>query len=131
MVKEFCGWPELGLRVAQLRQPGQVVMALRYQIASELEFYVPGQPQVYCLNAFGRGNQFDLVNDYEGLGGKNVLIVSEGPIPPALVKKFHEMRGPTVVTIRWRGVVVKSFLVYDGRWFDHARGSSLAGRARA
>jgi len=92
-------------------------MALRYQIASELEFYLPGQPRVYCLNAFGRGNQYDFTNDYQGLGGKDVLLVSEYPIPEKLAQKFEKVNFPVKLQIFFRGVVIKTFFIYDCRGF--------------
>ena len=128
LLQEFKGWPELAKRARELRAPGQVVMALRYQIASELEFYLPGQPRVYCLNAFGRGNQYDFTNDYQGLGGKDVLLVSEYPIPEKLAEKFEKVYPPVKFDVTFRGAVIKSFFIYDCHRFEHERGISLEGR---
>lgn len=62
------GWQELGERVGQqidrLRSQGAepIVLTDYYQLASELAFYTPGNPTVYCLqSALGdRLSQYDL-----------------------------------------------------------------------
>ena len=125
LVKEFRGWPELAEEVRSMRKPGQVVMALRYQIASELEFYLADQPFVYCMNAFGRGNQYDFTNDYDALGGMDVLLVSEKPIPEDLAEKFHEVEPPVTFNYSYKKVIVKTFLIYQCHNFDHSRGRPL------
>jgi hypothetical protein len=130
LLQEFQGWPVLAKKAGELRTPNQVVMALRYQVASELEFYLPGQPRVYCLNAFGRGNQYDFTNDYQGLGGKDVLLVSEYPIPEKLAEKFEKVNFPEKLQIFFRGAVIKTFFIYDCRNFEHSLGVSLEGRER-
>ncbi|MCX8033922.1 MAG: glycosyltransferase family 39 protein [Thermodesulfovibrio sp.] len=59
------GWRELGVKVSkikiELEKYGNVVIfSDRYQISSELAFYVNGQPTVYCINVGRRMNQYDL-----------------------------------------------------------------------
>lgn len=112
-VKEFYGWPKLAMKVSQSEFPEQIVMTLRYQIASELEFYYPREIQVFCLNDFGRGNQYDLENDFQRINGKDILLVSEKPIPPKLAERFEKI-GPTVTYMQiFRGVIVKTYYMYN------------------
>jgi len=59
------GWKELGLKVSEIKKEleksGKVVIfSNRYQISSELAFYVDGKPFVYCIPLNRRMNQYDL-----------------------------------------------------------------------
>jgi len=125
LCRELCGWQELGAHVGDMRQNHETIMALRYQIAAELEFYVPGQPQVYCLNAFGRGNHYDFRNDYAALDAQTILIVSEKPIPPELAGKFNTLDGPFRFEVKNRDLIIKSFLIYRGHNFNAFNGPIL------
>ncbi|MEJ2215459.1 MAG: glycosyltransferase family 39 protein [Gemmatimonadota bacterium] len=56
------GWSALA-RAVERAAPGDgpvTFAATRYQDASELSFYLPGQPFVHSLNRLGRPNQYDL-----------------------------------------------------------------------
>ncbi|MBT4485544.1 MAG: glycosyltransferase family 39 protein, partial [Candidatus Latescibacteria bacterium] len=123
--RELRGWPELGRKISELGKSGQVIMATRYQVASELEFYHPEHPRVYCMNAFGRGNQYDFINDYQALGGKDVLLVTEKGIPGRLAEKFHHVEPPIKFEVVYRGAVLRTFLIYKCAHFDNSRGISL------
>jgi len=65
------GWEELGLKVSEIKKSlekeGKVIIfSDRYQISSELAFYVEGKPRVYCIPIGRRMNQYDLwesIND--------------------------------------------------------------------
>ena len=54
----------------------------RYQIASQLAFYVPGHPAVYNANFGRRMNQYDLWGGWEALVGRNGLFVMYGDVEP-------------------------------------------------
>lgn len=62
------GWRELGVEVGKLRDafdaqgPEPIIVADHYQIASQVAFYTPGNPTVYCAQpAFGeRQSQYDI-----------------------------------------------------------------------
>jgi hypothetical protein len=63
-VYEIRGWDLLGEKVAEIRKnmprPGNsFIFGLRYQIASELAFYVPGQPFTVSINRWNRPNVYD------------------------------------------------------------------------
>jgi len=62
--RETTGWRALGEKAALARQampnPGKTFLfGLRYQIASELAFYAPGQPQTVSINRWKRPNVYD------------------------------------------------------------------------
>ncbi|MCG2710087.1 MAG: glycosyltransferase family 39 protein, partial [Thermodesulfovibrionales bacterium] len=59
------GWKELGREVSrvsdELSKKGQFfIFSDKYQVSSELAFYVKGQPITYCVNLGRRMNQYDL-----------------------------------------------------------------------
>ncbi len=64
IAEETTGWKELGIEVEKMRDrmpnPEKTFLfGLRYQIASELAFYVPGQPETVSINRWKRPNVYD------------------------------------------------------------------------
>lgn len=62
--REIQGWDRLGVEAGQMRErmprPDRTFLfGLRYQIASELAFYVPGQPETVSINRWKRPNVYD------------------------------------------------------------------------
>ena len=63
-VYEIRGWDLLGEKVAEIRRnmprpDGSFIFGMRYQVASELAFYVPGQPYTVSINRWNRPNVYD------------------------------------------------------------------------
>jgi hypothetical protein len=91
------GWSQLGAAVGraldQERLAGRepFVVSGDYQTASEIAFYCPGEPAVYCLQAAlgGRQNQYDIwpnpVRDAEQFVGRSCVYV--GPMRAELTGK--------------------------------------------
>ncbi|MDP8255962.1 MAG: glycosyltransferase family 39 protein [Candidatus Alcyoniella australis] len=74
------GWPELAQRVQREIQdapdPAHTIAGSRcYQIASELEYHLPGSPQTFSANYSTKGNDYDLRVDYHALEGWTFVIV--------------------------------------------------------
>jgi undecaprenyl-diphosphatase len=120
--KRLAGWPELGRAVgaaaAALPQPPFLVSD-RYQIASQLAFYVPGHPRVYNANLGRRMNQYDIWGGWEGLGGRDGLFVSydAGEPPPDLRAAFTAVERLAVVPVVHNGRRLHDFSIYLGRGF--------------
>lgn len=62
--RECAGWDALGQKVGtvveEMERPDQTfIFGLRYQYASELAFYVPGQPRTVSINRWTRPNVYD------------------------------------------------------------------------
>lgn len=81
---EMSGWRELGKKAEQLR--GQMPMpektfffGLRYQTASELAFYTPGQPRTVSINKWKRPNVYDYWWKDQDLIGWNAVGVTYDP----------------------------------------------------
>ena len=120
--KRLRGWPELGQAVGELmRQEPKppFLMSDRYQIASELAFYVPGQPRVYNANLGRRMNQYDLWGGWEALRGRDGLYVAyDTPEAPAALRQaFVEVALVRRVPVDSEGVRIKAFAVFRGRDF--------------
>jgi len=77
------GWKALGNEVTEIyndmSKKGKVfILSDRYQISSELAFYVKGHPYTYCVNFKRRMNQYDLWQGFENLIGYNAILVMSG-----------------------------------------------------
>jgi len=75
------GWKELGREVSrvseELSKQGQFfIFSERYQVSSELAFYVKGQPITYCANLGRRMNQYDLWPGFNSLLNFNAVFVT-------------------------------------------------------
>ncbi len=93
----FAGWKELGEKVTELSHKAgdkTFIFSDNYHIASELAFYVKGQPQTYCINLGRRMNQFDLWPDIKQFENKNyhAIYVSNDKAPDSLLNAFNDTK---------------------------------------
>src|SRR4030043_1372796 len=75
------GWKELGSEVAKLYEKMSeerpvFLFSERYQVSSELAFYVKGHPTTYCINLSRRMNQYDLWPGFSELLHYNAIFVT-------------------------------------------------------
>lgn len=80
---ECVGWDDLGRQVDQARKkmprPAETFLfGLQYQYASELAFYVPGQPRTVSINHWTRPNVYDFWQNDSMLVGKDGIGIFEG-----------------------------------------------------
>ena len=120
--KRLRGWPELGQAVGDAMCHSGFPLFLvsdRYQIASELAFYVEGNPRVYNANLGRRMNQYDLWGGWEALKGRDGLFITygAGDPPQELRPAFREVGRVQVVSIAFRGQHLRDFSIYWGRNF--------------
>jgi 4-amino-4-deoxy-L-arabinose transferase-like glycosyltransferase len=77
----MAGWKDLAARVAQERGPDGSplpVVGCYYRTASTLAFNLPGRPETWSSNAFGRpGLAYDFWTDPRTLAGREVLVVQD------------------------------------------------------
>jgi membrane-associated phospholipid phosphatase len=79
------GWQTLGNEVSLVKselssetpQSPIFIFSDSYQVASELSFYVSGQPETYCINLGRRMNQYDLWGGWDKLIGYNAIYVTD------------------------------------------------------
>jgi len=84
IAKEIKGWDRLGAEAGQMRdrmpRPDRTFLfGLRYQIASELAFYVPGQPETVSINRWKRPNVYDYWWEDKDLIGWDAVGVTYRP----------------------------------------------------
>lgn len=110
--REVVGWDQLGERVgaeaSRMPRPAQTFLfGLRYQYASELAFYVPGQPHTVSINRWTRPNVYDFWNEDRLLIGQDAVGVFE-----------HREMGPVVATLFDHADPVEEVRLYrDSPWF--------------
>jgi 4-amino-4-deoxy-L-arabinose transferase-like glycosyltransferase len=113
----FAGWKNLGEKVSEFREKQvgdkSFIFSDNYHIASELAFYVDGQPQTYCINLGRRMNQFDIWEGINQYSNKNfdAIYVSYNPAPPKLIEAF-EAYEKYEFTRRYRELYKKEMFIY-------------------
>ena len=75
------GWKELGREVSRVsdefsKKGHFFIISDKYQVSSELAFYVKGQPITYCANLGRRMNQYDLWPGFNNLVNFNAVFVT-------------------------------------------------------
>ncbi len=106
MAKKLQGWKELGSDASRIQSEMSsagplFVFSDSYQVASELAFYMKGNPVTYCVNLGRRMNQYDLWPGFGGFLGRNAIFVVEGiaqDMPKPLAKTFRGY-SPQVVSV--------------------------------
>ena len=85
-----------------------------YQVASELAFYVSGQPRVYNVNLGRRMNQYDIWGGLDSLQGTDLLFVTygDGEAHHSIREACRELRRVEVVTISHHGNPVQVFSIF-------------------
>ncbi len=103
---ELLGWDELGQAVDDARKEmstpeNTFIFGLRYQIASELAFYVPGNPRTVSINRWMRPNVYDYWwKDEELMGMDAVGVVREKrDYQTRLTQVFERVDPPEAVMI--------------------------------
>ena len=114
--KRLVGWSNLALEVQDLRGkfPNSFVFSDDYFVSSELSFYLPDHPLVYCINLGRRMNQFDFwenINTPKNYG-KTGIYVSKAGLHPNVKKGFEKLVFHEKFHVKYRGQVVKTFNIY-------------------
>ncbi len=130
--KRLRGWPELGTAVGEVMRSAPTppfLVSDRYQIASELAFYVEGNPRVFNANLGRRMNQYDLWGGWEELKGRNGLFVTYGAeeAPAELRAAFRSVERVRVLPIVHRGQHLRDFAMFLGRDFQGFPARALSG----
>jgi 4-amino-4-deoxy-L-arabinose transferase-like glycosyltransferase len=117
------GWQTLARAVETLAvQMPQAPFLLsdRYQISSELAFYVRGQPQTFNVNLGRRMNQYDLWDGLPTLAGHDAIYVQPGSaeLPQALRATFQRCDEGKPVIIEELGIELKRFYLFSCRGFS-------------
>jgi undecaprenyl-diphosphatase len=118
------GWRELGALVGAHRRampaPERTfLLAERYQVTSELAFYVEGHPPAYNVNLGRRLNQYDFWEGPERHRQWDAIYVQEnvGSLDTRIVGAFDRIEGPFRVDVRRRGLLIRTVAIYRGYGF--------------
>ncbi|MFP4475374.1 MAG: glycosyltransferase family 39 protein [Desulfatibacillaceae bacterium] len=103
---ELAGWRRLGARVHEIRgrmpDPDDTFLfGMRYQVASELAFYVPGQPETVSINKWARPNVYDYWVEDGGMVGMDAVGATRRVEywPRLLPRIFERVEGPEELRI--------------------------------
>lgn len=113
------GWAELGERVSghleEMSSSNRTfIFSDRYQVTSELAFYVRGKPTTYCVNLGRRMNQYDLWEGFLSFRGQDALYVKKGnrKADPEVRNAFASVRKEPLVVIRREGEKIRKFSIF-------------------
>jgi undecaprenyl-diphosphatase len=113
------GWAQLGDRVSgeleeMVSSNRTFIFSDRYQIASELAFYVRGRPTTYCVNLGRRMNQYDLWEGFLALRGQDALYVKQGnrKAEDEVRNAFVSVRKEPLFVISRGGEKVRRFSIF-------------------
>jgi undecaprenyl-diphosphatase len=117
------GWRALAQAVERLREQRSkppFVLSDRYQISSELAFYLSGQPHTYNINLGRRLNQYDLWNGLPTLVGHDAVYIQPDNVelPQALQAIFHRCDEGEPVIIEELGRELKRFYLFQCQGFS-------------
>ncbi|MDH4100704.1 MAG: glycosyltransferase family 39 protein [Nitrospirota bacterium] len=113
------GWQELGEAASEVRrsmgtEERTFVLSDRYQISSEMAFYMDGQPHTYCVNLGRRMNQFDIWGGLNEQKGKDAVLVVTGTgyFPAELKESFDRYEQARTVTITRTGRELHHYTIF-------------------
>lgn len=113
------GWEELGNRVGVVLQEMSlknktIIFSDTYQVASELAFYVPGNPTTYNINLGRRMNQYDLWPGFYGFKGMDGLYVKWGSVDldKGVEDTFERCEKEPTFYIYRNGRTVRGFTIF-------------------
>ena len=126
--RETAGWDMLGKKIntAVLQMPdpeATFIFGLRYQYASELAFYTPGQPKTLSINKWARPNVYDFWFDDSMVVGQDAVGIFTYPGMEARVATLFDHADPVeeiVVTRKspWFGIQnVQKIYIFRGYGF--------------
>jgi hypothetical protein len=116
------GFKELSARVDEIKKglesQGQLfICGYEYKTASQLRFYLKGQPETCSNNIVGKkGLAYDYWSDPDTLAGHNCIFVYDERNrykEPKLLSVFFEfVEGPEVLTVTRGGKKITDFYIY-------------------
>jgi undecaprenyl-diphosphatase len=125
------GWKELGSEVSAIYEEMSssnpvFIFSDKYQVSSELAFYVKGHPVTFCINLNRRMNKYDLWPGFNNLVHYNAIFVRTGDstLPERVAAAFSKVEKKvfTAYTKNYAKIREYSlFLCYDFKGFEEKR----------
>jgi undecaprenyl-diphosphatase len=119
----LCGWKALGVEVTKIHKQMSVnrpvfIFSDRYQVSSELAFYVKGHPVTYCINLGRRMNQYDLWPGFSKMLHYDAIFVKTGDaeIPEKVAAAFSKVEKRVFKAYTKKLIKIRDysiFLCYD------------------
>lgn len=113
------GWKELGAEVTKIHEQMSsshpvFIFSDRYQIASELAFYVRGNPVTYCVNLNRRMNQYDLWPGFSNLLGYDAIFVrqDDAGLPEKIASAFSRVEKKVFTAYTKQRVKIRDYSLY-------------------
>ena len=125
------GWDSLGKEVSRYHEQMQrtnsvFIFSDKYQISSELAFYVQGNPVTYCMNLGRRMNQYDLWPGFHDRLHSDAIFVRKGDsrVPDKIANAFSQVEKRVYKAYTKGHVTGKEysiFLCHDFKGLDEKR----------
>jgi 4-amino-4-deoxy-L-arabinose transferase-like glycosyltransferase len=120
------GWDDLGKEVTAVYEQMSLgkkpifLFSDRYQVSSELAFYVKGHPVTYCVNLDRRMNQYDLWPGFDNLLHYDAIFVrtGHGKVPKKIAAAFRKVEKKVFTAYTKNHAEIRDysiFLCYDFR----------------
>jgi membrane-associated phospholipid phosphatase len=113
------GWQELGGEVTgiyeQMSQNRPVfIFSDRYQVTSQLAFYVKGHPVTYCVNLGRRMNQYDLWPGFSSFIHYDAIYVRTGDnaLPKAITDAFEKVEKKVFSAYTTEHVKIRDYSIF-------------------
>jgi undecaprenyl-diphosphatase len=114
------GWRELGDEVTgvyeQMSQNRPVfIFSDRYQVTSQLAFYVKGHPVTYCVNLGRRMNQYDLWPGFSSFIHYDAIYVRTGDnaLPKAITAAFEKVEKKVISAYTTEHVKIRDYSIFQ------------------
>ncbi|MEW6713472.1 MAG: glycosyltransferase family 39 protein [Nitrospirota bacterium] len=114
------GWEELGIKMDKVysdmtasQGKNVFIFSDKYQVSSELAFYMPKKPVTYCVNLGRRMGQYDIWGGMEKLIGYDALFVrmDQTSFPEKLIGAFDKYERETF-TVYENGKVLRVYTIF-------------------
>jgi undecaprenyl-diphosphatase len=117
------GWKELGTEVSRIsdsmRDGNVFIFSDRYQVSSELAFYVKGRPKTYCINLGRRMNQYDLwpgmnaeASKLTGVINAVFVRIDDSDMPPEVEAAFDRCEKKPFRAYDKRNILVREYSIF-------------------
>jgi len=113
------GWHALGEEVTRIY--GQMssanpvfIFSDRYQVSSELAFYVKGHPATYCINLGRRMNQYDLWPGFHNLRNYDAIFVRIGDkrLPEEVAASFDKVEKKVYTAYTTKHAEIRDYSIF-------------------
>ena len=115
------GWKELGIKTKEVYNSmvssgskKVFIFSDKYQVSSELAFYVPDKPATYCVNLGSRMNQYDIWGGFDKLPGSDAIFIrtDNENFPEELKNAFDSYEVEKFIVQRKDGEILRKYFIF-------------------